>query len=168
MFIQFLEYASYSLLFLSTNLSWNTAILLSVLLLLMGMAGLVFGLLLSIVTQSVMASLMLSQIFVYPVSFISGELCQYFLFIYGFIDICALLDFLGIMWPFEGVPTILQFVGYVFPFALPITAFRSILVKDLSICNPTVYYSILVLSAWVVLPLCVCFWCIRERRKSGF
>lgn len=93
MFIQFLEYASYSLLFLSTNLSWNTAILLSVLLLLMGMAGLVFGLLLSIVTQSVMASLMLSQIFVYPVSFISGELCQYFLFIYGFIDICALLDF---------------------------------------------------------------------------
>lgn len=72
-FIQFLEYAIYTLVFLSTNLSWNSAILMCSLLFLSGMAGLVFGLFLSVTSSSVMASLMLSQIFVYPVSFLSGE-----------------------------------------------------------------------------------------------
>lgn len=79
MFIQFLEYVCYLLIFLSTNLTWNSGIILSIILLLIGMSGLVFGLLLSIVTHSVMASLMISQIFVYPVSFISGEFSKLFI-----------------------------------------------------------------------------------------
>jgi hypothetical protein len=46
-----------------------------------GMAGLLFGLLLSIVSKTVIASLFIGQLFVYPTAFISGELrsCDVFI-----------------------------------------------------------------------------------------
>lgn len=74
MAFQLLEYAVYTLFFLTPNLTWNSAILMTLLLLFIGFAGLAFGLLSSIVTSTVLASIIFTQVFVYPASFISGEI----------------------------------------------------------------------------------------------
>lgn len=61
------------LIFLSSQLTLNSMMLASLILFLDGLAGLCFGLFLSVVTQTVTASLLVSQNFVYPTNFVSGN-----------------------------------------------------------------------------------------------
>lgn len=70
--IQQLEYSFYTIFIFEPNLSLSASILLPLLLLSVGLAGLCFGLMLSAVMGTVMESFMISQFFVYPASFISG------------------------------------------------------------------------------------------------
>lgn len=70
------------------------------------------------------------------------------------------------MWPFEAMPKALQYISYVFPFAIPTIAFRGILVKNLTICDPVVYLAFLTLSVWIIVSLSLCFWLLREKTKS--
>lgn len=72
-FIQFTIFVAYILFMLAPQVTWNTAIVASAILLFVGNAGVAFGLLVSIVTDTVTASFMVSQIFCYPAAFISGE-----------------------------------------------------------------------------------------------
>jgi hypothetical protein len=64
------------------------------------------------------------------------------------------------------MPLALQYIGYVFPFALPTTAFRAIIVKDLTIYNPTVYMAFLILSLWCVVQLALCFWFVQDKKRK--
>lgn len=73
MMLQFLEYLCYTIFFLQTTLTLNSSVLLSLLLLFTGLTGLTFGLLLSVVMETVMQAYMVAQFFIYPTSFISGE-----------------------------------------------------------------------------------------------
>ena len=73
MLVQFAEYVIYSLFFLSTELTMSSRMLLALLLIFAGTTGVTFGLFISIVTKTVMSSLIVSQSFIYPTSFISGE-----------------------------------------------------------------------------------------------
>lgn len=69
------------------------------------------------------------------------------------------------MWPFEALPIYLQYVGKSFPFAYPIIAFRNILVKDSTICDPSVYMAFLVTSVWIVVQLALSCWFVRDKAK---
>lgn len=72
--IQFAEYSIFVIfVFSSQVLSWDAALLLSFLLFLTGAAGLLFGLLLSIVMSTSLGSFFLAQFFVYPATFLSGK-----------------------------------------------------------------------------------------------
>lgn len=72
--IQFIEYLIYLNFFLTpAPLTLNGTILLSTLLLLNGIAGLTFGLLLSIAMKTTMAAFAAAQFLVFPVTYVSGE-----------------------------------------------------------------------------------------------
>lgn len=71
--LQFLLYVIYTLFFLAPTVTWNMVILTSAVLLLEAVAGVAFGLFVSIVTDTVMASFVVAQFFVYPASFLSGK-----------------------------------------------------------------------------------------------
>jgi hypothetical protein len=73
-FIQFSLYVVYTIFILAPQVTWNTAILVSLLLLSVGISGVAFGLFVSIVTETVMASFVVAQFFCYPATFISGKL----------------------------------------------------------------------------------------------
>lgn len=73
MIIQFGEYFCYINFMLSPQLSLISTILISLLVFLTGICGLVFGLLMSIVNETVMGSFVVAQFFIYPAIFISGK-----------------------------------------------------------------------------------------------
>lgn len=140
-------------------MSLNSVILLTLILLMTGFTGLFFGLLLSAVMRSSFESLTLAQFFVYPIMFLSGkwklQIIQQASELFAYIS--------GVMWPFEGIPVFLQHIGRLMPFALASTAFRSILFKDSTITDPTVYGAFVVLSVWIIAQLALCFWFVREK-----
>jgi ABC-2 type transporter len=74
MIIQFGEYYCYISFMLSTELTLSGTLITSALVFMTGICGLIFGLFVSIVTKSVMASFSCAQFFVYPMIFLSGKL----------------------------------------------------------------------------------------------
>lgn len=157
--LQFAEYSIFVIfVFSSQVLSFNSALLLSLLLFLTGVAGLLFGLFLSIVMSTSLGSFFLAQFFVYPATFLSGRHSK-------LSNSNIFLDFvLGAMWPIEGIPFLLKMVGYTLPFALPVAAFRSIFFKASRISEPVVYSAITLLSVWIAVELLLCF-CLINRKK---
>lgn len=73
MTIQFIEYMFYIIFLLSPMMSLKATVLLSTLVFLNGTAGLLFGLLISIVMGSVLTAFALGQFLVFPVAYVSGE-----------------------------------------------------------------------------------------------
>lgn len=73
--IQFIEYLIYLVFFLTpAPLTVNATVLLSTLLLLNGITGLTFGLLLSIAMKTTMTAFAAAQFLVFPVTYVSGKL----------------------------------------------------------------------------------------------
>jgi ABC-type multidrug transport system permease subunit len=72
--VQFAEWFGYIFVFLSAQITLNSLLVSSLLLFMNGLAGLCFGLFLSVVTNSVTTSLLVSQNFIYPTNFVSGKL----------------------------------------------------------------------------------------------
>lgn len=140
--IQFIEFAIYTVFVFSSSLSAKAALLLSALLLLSGLTGLFFGLLLSVIMNTTLGSLTIGQFFVYPSAFISGA-----------------------MWPLQGMPKILQLIGCILPFGLPVSAFRAIYFKNATICDPTVYMAFVVLAFWVFVLIFLCVVIITKSEK---
>ena len=70
------------------------------------------------------------------------------------------------MWPIEGLPFLLKCIGYVFPFALPVTAFRNILIKDSTICDQSVYLAFAIMSIWIIAQLFLGHFFIRDKEGS--
>lgn len=71
--LQFFEWAIYAIFFLPPSITLNASLLTALLLLLTGISGLCFGLFVSVAAKTVMSSLVVSQNFIYPTSFISGN-----------------------------------------------------------------------------------------------
>lgn len=71
--LQFLQYSLYSTFILSSTISLKSALIISMILLLIGQAGMIFGLLCSICFKSVLASFIFGQGIIYPMTFLSGE-----------------------------------------------------------------------------------------------
>lgn len=73
MFVQLVEFTAYTIFFLSPSSTLSSSILIFLLLLLMGLNGLIFGVLISSYASSILSALTLTQVFMYPISFISGK-----------------------------------------------------------------------------------------------
>ena len=106
--------------------------------------------------------MIVSQIFVYPIIFISGESKCFF------IQLLRVTKFLisGTLWPIDASPFFLRTIGYLFPYALPTIAFRNILNKNVGFCDQSVYLAIMILSAWIFASLALSFWLVREKHAS--
>lgn len=103
------------------------------LLVLLGFAGMLFGLLISIFCDShTQAS------FVATGSF------------YPMIILC------GLLWPLQGMPDQLRYIALLFPFTIPSISVRNILVKGWSIAHLEVYGGFLVLFGWILLFIFLC------------
>lgn len=73
----------------------------------------------------------------------------------------------GFMWPIQGLPTILRYIGYIFPFSFSTSAFRSILEKNVTICDHDVHMAFFVMTLWIIGPLCLCFWLLKKQEEKN-
>lgn len=70
------------------------------------------------------------------------------------------------MWPFEALPEVLQYIGCMLPLAYPTTAFRNILLKNMTVVNQSVCFAFMNLTIWVTLQLTFCLWCFRDEENT--
>lgn len=154
-----LVYVIYALMFLSKALTWSSTILIILLLLFVGLSGLSLGLAVSAISTTTVESLIFAQLLLYPSLFISGESFAIIKTIFkNFVP--------GIVWPLEATTKALQYFSLILPFTIPTRAFREILIKNSTIQDPTVIISFGILTFWIVAPLIVCFWNVREKKTS--
>lgn len=74
MLLQLVVEAAYAIYFLSPSQSLSSNVLLCLLLLFMGLTGLLFGLLSSIVMKTQMGSFIVAQFAVFPLTLVSGNI----------------------------------------------------------------------------------------------
>lgn len=95
--LQLIFNAIYSIYFLSPLLSLSAALLICMLLLFIGLVGLLFGLLSSIVMKTQLGSYMMAEFAIFQILYISGELLHNFFSRYWFqFDVIALRSFMAI------------------------------------------------------------------------
>uniref|UniRef100_A0A336MEP9 CSON012244 protein n=1 Tax=Culicoides sonorensis TaxID=179676 RepID=A0A336MEP9_CULSO len=111
------------------------------LLMLLGFAGMCFGLFISIFCDShTMANFMATGSF------------------YPMIILC------GIMWPLEGMPEILRYFAYLLPFTIPSISVRNVLTKGWSFTHPTVLMGYVTTLSWIVGLLLLCLIGLRIKK----
>uniref|UniRef100_A0A182R677 Uncharacterized protein n=1 Tax=Anopheles funestus TaxID=62324 RepID=A0A182R677_ANOFN len=103
------------------------------LLMLLGFAGMLYGLLISIFCDAHSTANFMATGSFYPM-----------------IILC------GILWPLEGMPQYLQYVAYCFPFTIPSIAVRNVLTKGWSITNSQVYMGYGAVGVWIISLLLLC------------
>uniref|UniRef100_A0A8D8JK43 ABC transporter G family member 20 n=1 Tax=Culex pipiens TaxID=7175 RepID=A0A8D8JK43_CULPI len=103
------------------------------LLMLLGFAGMLFGLLISIFCDAHSTANFMATGTFYPM-----------------IIMC------GIMWPLEGMPRYLQYIAYCFPFTVPSISMRNVLVKGWSITDFQVYMGYGTIIIWIISLLLLC------------
>lgn len=104
------------------------------LLMLLGFAGMLYGLLISIFCDAHSTANFMATGSFYPM-----------------IIMC------GILWPLEGMPHYLQYLAYCFPFTVPSMAVRNVLSKGWSITNSQVYMGYGAVGIWIISLLLLCF-----------
>ncbi|EAT33290.1 AAEL014428-PA [Aedes aegypti] len=103
------------------------------LLMLLGFAGMLYGLLISIFCDAHSTANFMATGSFYPM-----------------IIMC------GILWPLEGMPQYLQYLAYCFPFTVPSMAVRNVLSKGWSITNSQVYMGYGAVGIWIISLLLLC------------
>ncbi|XP_053672048.1 ABC transporter G family member 20 [Anopheles nili] len=103
------------------------------LLMLLGFAGMLYGLLISIFCDAHSTANFMATGSFYPM-----------------IILC------GILWPLEGMPQYLQYIAYCFPFTIPSIAVRNVLTKGWSITNSQVYMGYGAVGVWIISLLLLC------------
>ncbi|XP_053695189.1 ABC transporter G family member 20 [Sabethes cyaneus] len=103
------------------------------LLMLLGFAGMLYGLLISIFCDAHSTANFMATGSFYPM-----------------IIMC------GILWPLEGMPKYLQYFAYCFPFTVPSMAVRNVLAKGWSITNSKVYMGYGAVGIWIISLLLLC------------
>lgn len=158
MLLQSFEMYIYVVFFLSPSMTCNSYILVAILLMLTGLAGLSFGLLISVLSNSSLQAITAVQFFYFPATFLSGESINdptaYFSY--------KKMLFLGATWPIEGLPLMLKYFGYILPPAIPTIALRNILTKDSTMADRSVIRAFIHQSMWIIVPLFLCNWLIRK------
>ncbi|XP_058116541.1 ABC transporter G family member 20 [Anopheles ziemanni] len=111
------------------------------LLMLLGFAGMLYGLLISIFCDAQSTANFMATGSFYPM-----------------IILC------GILWPLEGMPQYLQYVAYCFPFTIPSIAVRNVLTKGWSITNSQVYMGYGAVGVWIISLLLLCLLGLKIKR----
>ncbi|GAB0099833.1 ABC transporter G family member 20 [Sergentomyia squamirostris] len=111
------------------------------LLTLLGFAGMFYGLLISIFCESHTTASFVATGSFYPM-----------------IILC------GLLWPLEGMPTILRYIAYTFPFTIPSLAVRNILTKGWSITHSQVANGFGVVIVWIVVLFILCIMGLKMKR----
>lgn len=99
-----------------------------ILTLLQGLSGMCFGLLISSACDNIMMATYLGMGSFHPLVILSG-----------------------VIWPIEGMHSVLQYVSYCLPLTYPTESLRSLLLRGWGIDSPTVYGGFLVSVAWITL-----------------
>lgn len=130
------------------------------LLMMLGFAGMLFGLFISIFCDShTMANFMATGSF-YPMIILCGELSLRS----SPISFSTFDYLLGIFWPLEGMPVYLQYVAFLLPFTLPSIAVRNILAKGWSITHSSVIAGYGITTIWIVVLLTLCLIGLKIKR----
>jgi len=105
------------------NILW--VILLAIL---QGLCGMAFGLMISVCVTQEMTAIQLSMGIFYPILMLSG-----------------------IMWPVQGMPTVLRYIAYLLPQTYACESVRAVLYKGWDITYFDVYIGYLVTTVWIFL-----------------
>lgn len=112
-------------------------------LLLLGLAGMFYGFLLSCICadfmQAVMAMFGISQ---------------------------PMIALAGMLWPLEGMPTALRYFSYTMPFTLPSISLKNIVMKGYSILHPTVLIGLIIAGIWTVAGIYLGIRVLRTKKYS--
>lgn len=124
------------------------------LLMMLGFAGMLYGLFISIFCDShTMANFMATGSF-YPMIILCGKF--WLLSLVNSRLTLTWIIILGIFWPLEGMPVYLQYVAFLLPFTLPSIAVRNILAKGWSIAHASVIAGYGITTIWIVVLLTLC------------
>lgn len=111
--------------------------------------------------KSQLGSYTVSQFTVFPVMIVSGEFSGKFFCI---LSNHQSIIIPGLMWPFEGMPLVLQFIGNVLPLARGAVAVRNILSKQATFCDPAVFSAFVTLGIWIIVQFILCVWFVRVKK----
>lgn len=140
MLIQCLEVVGYAAYFFNAENRGDTLTVTS-LFVLLGFAGMLYGLLISIFCES-----HITASFVATGSF------------YPMIILC------GIFWPLEAMPIGLRYLAYTFPFTIPSLSVRNIVSKGWTITHPQVASGFGVVLIWILSLLILCLMGLKMKR----
>ncbi|XP_031843264.1 ABC-type transporter snustorr isoform X3 [Nomia melanderi] len=70
----------------------------------------------------------------------------------------------GVIWPVEGMPTVLRYVSQGLPLTMATTSLRSMLTRGWSIAEPDVYYGFIATIIWIVLFLTISIMVLKFKR----
>ncbi|XP_050501816.1 ABC transporter G family member 20 isoform X4 [Diabrotica virgifera virgifera] len=70
----------------------------------------------------------------------------------------------GVIWPIEGMPTVLRYISTFLPLTLATTSLRSMMTRGWSIGEPDVYYGFIATIVWIVLFLTISLLVLRSKR----
>ncbi|XP_045475089.1 ABC transporter G family member 20 isoform X2 [Harmonia axyridis] len=70
----------------------------------------------------------------------------------------------GVIWPIEGMPTILRYISTFLPLTLATTSLRAMLTRGWSMVEPDVYYGFISTIVWIVLFLTISLIVLRFKR----
>lgn len=127
-------------------------------LLMVGMMGLMFGLLNSIINDSIIFSFYFLTTFVLGCLMIGGKVKQLHK-----VRIISKNIYSGILWPIEAQPILMQKLQYFLPVSMPGIAMRAVLFKGAQLTDRTVLNGILVCMSWT-FGVCVISLIISKKR----
>ncbi|KAI4460748.1 atp-binding cassette sub-family h member 1 [Holotrichia oblita] len=70
----------------------------------------------------------------------------------------------GVIWPIEGMPTVLRYIALFLPLTMATTSLRSMLTRGWSIIEPDVYYGFISTIVWIVLFLTISIIVLKVKR----
>ncbi|XP_044262651.1 ABC transporter G family member 20 isoform X2 [Tribolium madens] len=70
----------------------------------------------------------------------------------------------GVIWPIEGMPTVLRYISTFLPLTLATTSLRAMLTRGWSIAEPAVYYGFLATIIWIAAFLTISMLVLRFKR----
>ncbi|XP_060528043.1 ABC transporter G family member 20-like isoform X2 [Cylas formicarius] len=70
----------------------------------------------------------------------------------------------GVIWPIEGMPTILRYISTFLPLTLATTSLRAMMTRGWSLVEPDVYYGFIATMVWIVLFLSISLAVLKFKR----
>ncbi|CAG9760884.1 unnamed protein product [Ceutorhynchus assimilis] len=70
----------------------------------------------------------------------------------------------GVIWPIEGMPTILRYISTFLPLTLATTSLRAMMTRGWSLLEPDVYYGFIATMVWIVLFLTISLIVLKMKR----
>ncbi|KAL7020912.1 hypothetical protein ACKWTF_011676 [Chironomus riparius] len=138
--IHYIQYYVF-LMFIFKDDLYGNHIWASITIILVGIAGVVYGLSISTLTKSPVVGMFCSSSIFLPVLAIGG-----------------------VIWPLDGVVFYLRYISYLLPFTMPTLALTGIMYKGYTILHPVVSMSYLVLIIWILGCLFICFSKLKVKR----